>query len=482
MKNEKTIIYTVFQGNYIIWKDRILKELTSRCEDVDFLIKEISFPSYVDPFFLTRETKNKFREIFSEIKKLKDKGKVDGLLLFGPYYDRDVTSIGLPVIIVSGVLNFGEWKQGVQYFYRGEKVLHSTLCEHDLDSSIYSTRFDELAEKIRLITALKRVKNSRLLNISDGNPLMSCEQRLSVGSKEYEDKVFKNLAKTFGLEIVNISWEPLVREMGRVDEMEAESIVNKWISEAKEVKNTTKEEIIKAAKMYLAILKLMKEYSCNMFTMNSWGLRLGWGVLRGESKTDTMPSLAEMELAKQGIVTSCESLIDCIVTQALIFHITGRPSFVGDTLGIDPVNNVVIFGHCYAPINPHGNDRVPYIIREHAIHRFAPEIVKNPCPGIQVEFPLNETVTVAKISLHDEKLAVFTGTTVDGRSLYRNFDNLLCKSKIVVKTDVEALLKNYDAETFGIHRVVVYGNYRRQLKDLATLIGYELVEEDKSDV
>jgi len=198
-----------------------------------------------------------------------------------------------------------------------------------------------------------------------------------------------------------------------------------------------------------------------MFTMNSWGLRLGGGVLKGESKIDTMPPLAEMELAKQGIATCCEGLIDCVATQALILYITGRPSFVGDTLGIDPVNNVVIFGHCYSPINLHGDDRVPYIIREHAIHRFAPEIVKNPEPGIQVEFPLDETVTVAKLSLADRKLAVFTGTTVDGRQLYRNFDDMLCKSKIVIKTDAEAILENYDSETFGVHRVVVYGDYRK---------------------
>ena len=330
-----------------------------------------------------------------------------------------------------------------------------------------------------MISVLKNIRDSKLLIISDGNPLMMCEQRLSVGSIDYEEKLLKNLFETFGLKIVTISWEPLIEEMNKVDEAEASRIADMWINEANEVRGTTRDEIVKAAKLYLAQKKLIERYNCNMISMNSWGLRLGWGILHGESKTNTMPPLAEMELSKQGIITSCEALIECLLTQAIFYYISGRPSFVGDTLGMDPINNVVIFGHCYSPINLHGNDRVPYTIRDHYIYELHPEIVKTPDPAIKVEFPINEIVTVAKVSLVEKKIAVFTGETIDPRPLYKNFDNLMCRSKIAIKTNVGALLKNYDAETFGIHRVVVYGDYRQQIKDLATLVGYAVIEEDK---
>ena len=157
--------------------------------------------------------------------------------------------------------------------------------------------------------------------------------------------------------------------------------------------------------------------------------------------------------------------------------VTGKLSFVGDVLtkdwlGTDLVDATFAIGHCYAPINPYGNDRrVPYIIRNHAI---TPSTV-----GIQVELPLNETVTVAKVSVYDKKISVFTGKTVNGRSLYEDFDNTACRTKVVVKTNNEKPMKNYDREIFGCHRVVFYADFREGIKDLTTLIGFEVIEEDR---
>ena len=50
---------------------------------------------------------------------------------------------------------------------------------------------------------------------------------------------------------------------------------------------------------------------------------------------------------------------------------------------------------------------------------------------------------------------------------------------MAIRTDTEALLKNIDWKMFGHHRVVFYGDYRKEAGDLATLLGFELVEEDK---
>lgn len=40
-------------------------------------------------------------------------------------------------------------------------------------------------------------------------------------------------------------------------------------------------------------------------------------------------------------------------------------------------------------------------------------------------------------------------------------------------------MRNYDRQTFGVHRVVFYGDYRGEFKDLATLVAFEIVEEDR---
>ena len=58
------------------------------------------------------------------------------------------------------------------------------------------------------------------------------------------------------------------------------------------------------------------------------------------------------------------------------------------------------------------------------------------------------------------------------------WDDLACRTKIAIKTNTKALIKNLDSKTFGVHRVVFYGDFREKFKDLATLIGFEVVEED----
>ena len=98
---------------------------------------------------------------------------------------------------------------------------------------------------------------------------------------------------------------------------------------------------------------------------------------------------------------------------------------------------------------------------------------------MQVNLPVGETVTVAKISMVDRKISLFTGETVSGEELFSGWDDILCRTKLAIKTDTAGLLEHLDWKTFGVHRVVFYGDFREKIKDLATLIGFEVVETDR---
>jgi len=423
------------------WKEGTLKELKDRCPQVDFIeghpkqeeaeakLENIR-KGNPDPVYYNKLKSNLvFKSAIGEIKGMRD--GLDGVLILGSYYDRELTSVNLPVIMATEVL----WGDQVMNFYKNSRVVTSTLCQHDISPNISSSRRDELARKINLIAALKKLKQSKLLNIVPNNVKLNVEDGNiidKISSEDYEEGYFGNLKEPFGLTVVNVLVDEMNEETERADKEEAERMADKWIREAKEVKweEISKEKIIRAAQQYLAIVKLMRKYDCDAVTVS-----IGSALYQG--KLEIRPPLAEMELAKDDIITSCESLIDCLVTQMWGFYVMGRPSFIGDTLGIDPVNGVAIYGHCYAPINPHGEDRVPYTIRSHAI---TPTTV-----GIQVGLPLNETVTVAKISVYDKKISVFTGESVDGRPLYKNFEDVACRTKVVVKVNnIKALMANYD--------------------------------------
>jgi hypothetical protein len=93
--------------------------------------------------------------------------------------------------------------------------------------------------------------------------------------------------------------------------------------------------------------------------------------------------------------------------------------------------------------------------------------------GITVRWPLDEVVSIVKFNIYDNKVSLHTGTTTHGNSIYEDFDNHLCRTKIAIKTD--APFKN----VLGGHQVVFYGDHRAKIKDLASSIGFEVVEGDK---
>jgi len=59
------------------------------------------------------------------------------------------------------------------------------------------------------------------------------------------------------------------------------------------------------------------------------------------------------------------------------------------------------------------------------------------------------------------------------------WDDILGRNKVAIRANAKALFENVDWKSFAHHRVVLFGNYRQEFKDLAKLIGYEVVEEDK---
>ena len=79
-----------------------------------------------------------------------------------------------------------------------------------------------------------------------------------------------------------------------------------------------------------------------------------------------------------------------------------------------------------------------------------------------------------------KKIGLHTGKTADGHSLYKDFDGIMCRTKLVVKVDdAKKIQKHFSPDEYGIHRAGTLGDLRETIKDLATLIGYEVIEEDR---
>jgi hypothetical protein len=468
----KTKIYTIFLPFFSKKKNDLIGKLQNKLEDVEF----IGFSDLSYCFTMTPEKKD---EVYRSIKQMKN--QIDGILVFGGYLDKELTSIGLPVIMVRALLGAGDWEKSIVSYYRDQKVITACLSDFDISQSISESRFEELIEKIRLISALKKAKKTGLLVVQEPENLGNYD----IEGMDYHaslpidyNKVYTKNLKDLGLKVTHASLIELNEEIGKVNSNDAEKISDMWINEAKEIKETNRDEVLKAAKMYIGIKQLMKKH-------DSGGIAIRSLVPWVKGLINVTPCMANMELNKQLKVAVCEGLVNSAITEMFGIHAFGRPSFIGDVVGIDKINDVVIFAHCQCPINPHGSDKVPYIIRSHTLQKNNkmmpddyPESGPNLGVAVQVELPTNEIVTSLKFNIYDKKISINKGMSVSGEDYYNNFEDILCRTKIVFKTNTEAFEKNYDSTTFGVHRNLIFGDYTSRIKDLATLMGFNVIEDN----
>jgi hypothetical protein len=346
---------------------------------------------------------------------------------------------------------------------------------------------------------LERIRGSKILSIQDYDRIQPIDRggwaQVDAPMTDYDREYPEKLMESLGLKLVLVRSGELIQEIERAEKFETERIADRWIEEAEEVKNVTREDVIRSAELYVAYRRLLERYDAHAITVSSW-------ALIPDGKIKAMPPLAEMELAKELVPCCCESLIDCTVTQMIGTYVSGRPGFVGDVLNTwgglvpmgTPPENLVIVGHCYGPINPHGDDRVGYVIRDHVVYnnqvgqgwmsswrpdaqvQAARQLEREHVTlvGITVRWPLQEVATIAKFDVYSKRVSVCTGTTIDGRSIFEDFDDRLCRTKIAVKTEVP--FRN----AVGGHQVVFYGDHSARIKDLARLAGFEVMDDGQA--
>jgi len=451
--------------------DEVMAKLQARLDDVRFV--------GLDQLSGIMSTEGR-AQAYQHIAALRD--ELDGIVVFGGYLDRELVSFGLPVIMVRSMFGVGDWEKGLLSFYRNDRLVTACLSEHDISASAATSRFEDLVAKIRLMVAIRRLKDARLLLLQEPEILGSYDilgMDFHAPLPDDYGEVYGARLAAYGPQIVHKSLVELVEKERQVGEREAGEIARKWMDEAKALQETTPDEVLEAARLYVAIRAMMDECDADGVAVRSL---VPWvrGLLR------VTPCLAHTELNRQLCAGVCEGLVNGAITEMLGLYALGRPSFIGDVVGIDTIHGVVTFAHCQCPINPHGTDTVTYVVRSHALQERNealpegyPEAAPNPGAAVQVLLPTDEPVTSVKLSLYDRKMASATGISVSGDVFYRAFDEILCRTKLVMQTNVDAFEANYDSVRFGVHRNLIYGDQRGRLKDLATLLGFEVVEEDR---
>ncbi len=486
---ENTKIYTIFvnQGcscpaggkpKGLITNEEVLHKLQNECSEIDFVARDLTKPG------------TSIESILEELEGSKD--DLDGVLIIGVSREYKLAFTGLPTIVVYNLFEWMNIPYKLYYTgkepdrilvggpeYEGGKILTAQLDRRNVcRPSVSSAMFEDLVEKVELIQALKKLKETRILVVTPYKHLAEVDyqgDRNKHFPADYNNTYIRALKESLGVELVRVEPKEFYEAVKKVEEGQAEKIAKMWIDEAQGMKDTTESEVVKTAKSYLAFEALREKYNCNAVSTHMRTL-----TESGKLQDSFAPGLGLMEFQKRGIQAICQEYENIMVTHLLGYYLTGRPSMLGDLM-IDTFNNITLLMHCGAPLNPWGDDRrIPYIIWSHAESPVRGTLKPGSRTGAQVNYPVNEPVTIWKVYVLNKKIGLHTGKTADGHSLYKDFDAIMCRTKLVVKVDdAKKIQRLVSPDEYGIHRAGTLGDLRERIKDLATLIGFEVMEEDK---
>jgi hypothetical protein len=312
---------------------------------------------------------------------------------------------------------------------------------------VSSTDFTDVVQAVKYLSTLKKLQASRVLDVTENQ-----ENALWGGASA---QAFK---EGFGTEIQLIRADEFNAAYEQASTELAAQCAQQWISTARKVVEPQKEEIIKSGKMYLAMADLMKKYSAQAIAVDCLGLFYG-------DKISAYPCLGFCQLNDNGLVGACESDLYSTLTMLILTYQTGKPGFISDPV-IDTSRNQIIYAHCVAPTKVYGpqGTRNQFDIRDHSEDRKG--------AAIRSFMPLGEMTTTIQFRPEKKAVIMHQGVTVENVD-----EDKACRTKLAVevKGDVYKLMNEWDQ--WGWHRVTFYGDHKRDVENLAQLLGFSVLME-----
>lgn len=312
-----------------------------------------------------------------------------------------------------------------------------------------SSNLDELERAARLLRVVPLMRHSRIL------VFLPMQGTTAACSPE-------EIKKRLGSQVVVVPQERFDRLLEAVDEDKAKVEAEAWAKGAKQIVEPNAEDILKAARVSLALNRLMEEEKAQSLAV---GTCMGW-LSRG------FPCLGFSRLRDRGLPASCEGDMDSLLTMMLFGYAFDIPGFQGNAT-FDTAKSALWTAHCVGPLRMDGFDAepAPYLLRSHS------EIGGGAVPEIQ--YRIGQKVTRSKL-VNLDTLLVSTATIreVPEKSVRA------CRTQIVTEiADAAKMARNWGGGVLEggmmtlLHRVVFYGDHLQDARHLADLFALRVVEE-----
>jgi len=456
---------------HFVSNDDVFAQLEGALPDVEFVRRDL------------HGTPDGYQRLLGEIQQFKD--TIDGVVLVGGAVIRfqgvdgpgqqPLAFTGLPTIHVDNLFKLQPAPYRI-FREQGRVILAELDREGIMPAEKSEAMFADLVDKIRIMRALRVLRDSRILFIKSPDSDIDGVD-FKVPPPHYNEQIVGRIKECFGTEFVFHDVDDLIDRFHAIGDDEARPVAEEWKAGAVSVQEGIEEEITKSAKLYLAIDAIREEHG-----LDPAAIMVNGEYRAIEEGITSTTSLAMTEFQKRGIIGCYQSYTGTTLAQLFAWHMLGRISFVHDDV-VDIANDITLHMHCGTPVNNlWGDEDLTYKLRDYTTgHWHEDRGHRDGAVPAEVSFPVGVPVTIWKVFPMKRLITLYTGTSVDGAEVYgETWPDIICRNKLPVKVDdAEKIIGNHDVLQYGCHRCATFGDLRERIKQLATLIGFEVDEWDR---
>lgn len=229
-------------------------------------------------------------------------------------------------------------------------------------------------------------------------------------------------------------------------------MADEYIKGAKEMRLTTRQDVINGIKSYLVAGKILEEEEADAISMDCLGA-LG--------KIDvSLPCISWSKMNDEGIPAACEADTGAIAAHIIVQYLFDRPGFQQDPVA-DTSDDTLIGAHCSCPtrLNGFNNPPEPFeLIHHHGNRDAVPRTI----------WKTGQRITLLDFFPEEErsKLLFATGTVVENLSVPPSGG---CVVSVKYKMDSEQDVLSFP----GMHQLFFYGDYKKELRDFCKLYNFK---------
>ena len=251
----------------------------------------------------------------------------------------------------------------------------------------------------------------------------------------------------WGVEMVDVPLDEVVKGYEAIPDSEVQDITNEFINKAVGMKEPSRDEVVKAMRLYRSVKGIVERYRLNAFTLNCFDLI---------PTTHTTGCVALALLNQEGIPAGCEGDEQTLLTMLVVQAVTGEMTFMANPSKIlDNAAHEMVFAHC--TIAPAMTDR--YIVRDHyeSLSGVAVEGIFDP-----MEMTIIKCGGAAMERYFISKAQLLECTTNPN----------MCRTQLHLRLDES--LDYFLERSIGNHHVIVRGNHVEKLTTILRMLGAQI--------